>query len=69
MAGDEDVVEDTQGQAQDIDQLRQRGIEVPTGVDEDEAMHSVQQQMTDAGLECDAFEARRIVREAWDQRQ
>jgi hypothetical protein len=51
-----------------IEQLQQRGIVVPTDVDEDEAMHSVQQQCADAGLECDADEARRIVRQARSQR-
>jgi hypothetical protein len=62
---DDDVANKMQQQAQEqIDQLEQPGIVVPTDVDEDEAMHSVQQQLTDAGFECDAVDARRIVREA-----
>jgi hypothetical protein len=61
----DDVVEDLRRQADaQIEQLEQRGIVVPTGVDEDEAMHSVQQQLADAGFDSDAYDARHIVREA-----
>jgi hypothetical protein len=70
MADDDDVANEIRRQAQErIDQLERQGITVPTDVDEDEAMHSVQQQLADAGFECDAAEARRIVREAWAQQQ
>jgi len=62
----DDLADEVQRLAQQQkDELEQQGLTVPTDVDEDEAMHSVQQQMDDLGLECDAVEARRIVREAW----
>ena len=62
----DDLADEEQRLAQQqMDELKQQGLTVPTDVDEDEAMHSVQQQMDDLGLECDAVDARRIVREAW----
>ena len=50
------------------DELERLGVTVPTDVDEDEAMHSVQQQLADRGIERDAAEIRRLVRDFWAQR-
>jgi len=41
------------------------GVNVPTGVSEDEAIRSVQEQFDDAGLECSEDRARGLVQEAW----
>ena len=46
------------------EKLEERRIEVPDDVSEDEAVQSVQRQITDAGLECTEGEALRIVRDA-----
>ena len=60
-----DDVADETPQRLEIDELERLGVTVPTDVDEDEAMHSVQQQLADHGVEADAAEVRRIVRDAW----
>lgn len=63
---DEDVHELARDLMRQAEEKLPQGLHIPDG-DEDEAMHSVQQQLADAGLECDADEARRIVREARGQ--
>jgi hypothetical protein len=42
-----------------------KGVSVPLGVDEDEAIRSVQEQFTDAGFGCPEEAARGLVHEAW----
>jgi hypothetical protein len=42
-----------------------KGVNVPTGVSEDEAIRSVQEQFKEAGFECPEETARGIVQEAW----
>lgn len=62
-----EVLEQAEAQREQLTQrekLQQRRIEVPDDVSEDEAVQSVQRQITDAGLECTESEALRIVRDA-----
>lgn len=59
----DDGTDETQQRLQ-IGELERLGVTAPGDVDEDEAMHSVQQQLADRGVESDAAEIRRIVREA-----
>jgi hypothetical protein len=42
-----------------------KGVSVPTGVSEDEAIRSVQEQFRDAGFGCPQETARGLVQEAW----
>ncbi len=59
----------------DLDHLIERYIEehfpesvnVPTGVSEDEAIRSVQEQYDGAGFECSEETARGLVQKAWRQ--
>lgn len=43
-----------------------QGVNVPTGVSEDEAVQAVQEQFGKAGFDCPAETARGIVHHAWD---
>ena len=62
-----EVLEQAEAQREQLTQrekLQQRRIEVSDDVSEDEAVQSVQRQITDSGLECTEGEALRIVRDA-----
>jgi hypothetical protein len=42
-----------------------KGVSIPLGVEEDEAIRSVQEQFTNAGFGCPVEAARELVQEAW----
>lgn len=44
-----------------------KGVSVPTGVSEDEAIQAVKKQFRDAGFDCPDETARGIVQHAWEQ--
>jgi hypothetical protein len=44
-----------------------KGVNVPTGVSEDEAVRAVQEQFTKAGFGCPEEQARDLVRQARDR--
>jgi hypothetical protein len=46
-----------------------KGVNVPTGVSEDEAIQAVQQQFRDAGFGCPDETARGLVHEAYKRQQ
>jgi hypothetical protein len=46
-----------------------KGVNVPTGVSEDEAIRAVQQQFRDAGFDCPDKTARGLVHEAHKRQQ
>jgi len=48
-----------------VDENFPKGVSVPTGVSEDEAIRSVQEQFQKAGFGCPEETARRLVQEAW----
>jgi hypothetical protein len=45
------------------------GVNVPTGVSEDEAIQAVKQQFSDRGFDCSDETARGLVLHAWGQAQ
>jgi hypothetical protein len=49
-----------------VDENFPKGVSVPTGVSEDEAVRAVQEQFTKAGFGCPEKKAREIVRKAWE---
>jgi hypothetical protein len=46
-----------------------KGVNVPTGVSDDEAIQAVQQQFRDAGFDCPDETARGLVHEAYKRQQ
>jgi hypothetical protein len=46
-----------------------KGVSVPTGVSEDDAIQAVKKQFRDAGFDCPDETARGIVHHAWGQAQ
>jgi hypothetical protein len=48
-----------------VDENFPKGVSVPTGVSEDEAIRAVQEQFQEAGFACPEETARMIVQEAW----
>jgi hypothetical protein len=44
-----------------------KGVSVPTGVSEDEAIQAVKKQFREAGFDCSDETARGIVHHAWEQ--
>jgi hypothetical protein len=48
-----------------VDDKFPKGVSVPTGVSEDEAIRSVQEQFRQAGFGCPEETARGLVHEAW----
>ena len=46
-----------------------KGVSVPTGVSEDEAIQAVKKQLGERGFDCPDETARRIVLHAWGQAQ
>jgi hypothetical protein len=56
-----EVLQQSETKREQLDQLQ---IELPDDVCEEQAVHIVQRQLTDAGLECTEGEALRVVRDA-----
>ena len=52
-----------------IDKNFPKGVSVPTGVSEEEAVESVKKQFTDAGFDCPDETARGLVQEARRRQQ
>jgi len=48
-----------------VDDKFPKGVSVPTGVSEDEAIRSVQEQFRQPGFGCQEETARGLVHEAW----
>lgn len=48
-----------------VDEKLPKGVSVPTGVSEDEAIRAVQEQFQEAGFDCPEETARNLVQEAW----
>lgn len=55
----------TKAVEQYVEQNFPKGISVPTGVSEDEAVRAVQDQFRKSGFDCPDETARDLVHEAW----
>lgn len=69
MSNDDWAGEIAKAVEQHVQQNFPKGVSVPVGVSDEEAVRTVQKQFKDAGFDCPEDTARDLIRQAHEQQQ